>query len=236
MRKKVLRPTTLATLLVAAFLIAGLAVSLLQQQGSAKSPPAGQVREKKPRDIARERDWETEGSSESHAEYDDFESLMEGADAIVYGRIIDSKSFWDETGNPIDHGENITTEYAVDIYRVLKDKTQSSPPAPDKAFPAPLTTPLKIARNGGVVYENGHRAEVKVKGYESLNQGKEYVFFLDWSPDYKAFILAGGASGAVMVDDDQSLRPLAKSKDIQEKLRGVDLHSFINELSLKRWK
>jgi hypothetical protein len=231
MRKKALRPTALATLLAATLSITALAASFVLRRGSAQTPAAAQVREKKPRDIARERDWETEGSSESHGEYASLEKMTRGADAIVYGRIVESRSFWDESGHPLEHGENITTEYTVEIHRVLKDATPSITPEPGKPRPATVTTPLIIARNGGVVYENGHRASVKVKQYELLNPGRDYVFFLDWSPDFKAYILAGGASGAVLVNEDLSLKPLAKSTAIKEKLRGVDLESLVAAVS-----
>lgn len=157
--------------------------------------------------------------------------MTAGAHAIVYGRISDSKSFWDVSGHPIEHGENITTEHTVDVHRVLKDETRNLTPESGKPVPAPITTPLIIAHNGGVIYENGHRASVKVKEYEPLASGKECVLFLHWSSDYKAYILAGGASGVVMVNDDRSLKPLTKSEEIQEKLRGVDLESLISQLT-----
>lgn len=232
MRKKALPLTVLLTLL--AVTVAALAVTLAQRQGRAQSPNASQAKQKNLREIAKERDVEVEGSSESHSEYLTFAELTKDAVAIVHGRIVDSKSFFDESGHPIEHGENITTEYTVDVLRVLRDRTMNTMRSPDKPAPAPLSTPLKIARNGGAVYVNGHRAAVKVKGYESLIPGKQYVFFLFWSPDYKAYILAGGMSGAVMVNDDLSLKPLASSKEFQEKLRGVDLESFINQLSSDR--
>ncbi|HEU4596379.1 MAG TPA: hypothetical protein VFS10_14680 [Pyrinomonadaceae bacterium] len=230
MRKKALRSTALATLLAATLSITALAASFVLRRGSAKTPTAGQVREKKPRDIAKERDWEAEGSSESHAEYDSLEKMTEGADAIVYGRIVESKSFWDDAGHPVDHGENITTEYTVEIYRVLKDATRNITPEQGKPNPAPVMTPLVIARNGGVVNVNGHRASVKVKQYELLNPGQDYMFFLDWSSAYKAYILAGGASGAVLVNEDLSLKPLASSKELRAKLRGMALDDLIRQV------
>ena len=183
------------------------------------------------RDIAIERDVEVEGRSESPSEFTTLESLKEEAAAIVYGRITDARSFFDESGHPVEHGELITTEYTVDVLRVLKDTTPDAATQPGRAAPAPLATPLKIARNGGEVTVNGHRAVVKVKGYETLNPGKLYVFFLFWSPDYQAYVLAGNISGAVMVNDDLSLKPLASSKEIRLKLRGRDLESFINQLN-----
>jgi hypothetical protein len=42
--------------------------------------------------------------------------------------------------------------------------------------------------------------------------------------------LAGGLSGAVMVNDDLSLKPLASSKEIQAKLQGMELESLIKQV------
>jgi hypothetical protein len=229
MRKPILRWVTLLTLL--SVTVAALAVLLVQQQGAAKSQHVKQTKQKKLREIAMERDVEVEGVSESHSEYPTFEELTKDAAAIVYGRIIDSRSFFDESGDPVlEYGELITTEYTVDVLRVLKDKTSDTLPPRERPQPAPLNTPLKIARNGGVVYVNGHRAAVKVKGFESLEPGKQYVFFLFWSPDYKAYVFAGGLSGAVMVNDDLSLKALASSKEIQARLRGIDLESLFKQV------
>ena|SRR2546423_5753052 len=225
MRKKLVGSMTLLTVIGISFSAVVLAVSL-QQQGSAGQSNAKQ---KKLREVAEERDVEVEGSSGSHVEYVTLESLRREARAIVYGRIADSKSFFDES-SPIEYGENITTEYTVNVLRVLKDKTLETTPAPARAAPTPLSTSLKIARNGGVVYVNGHRASVKVKGFDSLEPGKQYVFFLSWSPDYKAYVLIFGISGVVMVNDDLSLKPLASSKELQAELSGMNLENFINQV------
>lgn len=229
MRKRLVHSTALLSLLVIA--ISLLVFSPAYHRGAAMLSPAGQGKTKKPIEIAKERDWEVEGNSEAPGGYGTLASLIEGAYAILHGRITEARSFWDESGHPIEHGENITTEYKVEVLRVLKDETWRVIPKPGEPAPPPVTTPLVISRNGGVVYVNGHRASVKVKEYESLAAGKEYLFFLDWSPAYKTYVLAGGASGAMMVNEDLSLKPLAKSKEIQEKLRGVSLEAFINQLS-----
>lgn len=192
-----------------------------------KSPSADQTKQKKLKEIALERDVEVSGGIHSQAEYSMLEELRKNAVAIVYGRVIDSKSFFDESGHPIEQGENITTEYTIDVYRVLRNVKSNTTRQPGQPVPAPLSTPLKIARDGGIVYVNGHRAEVKYKGYEFLEQGKQYVFFLFWSPDYQAYTLAGGISGVVAVNDDSSLSPLASSEDIHSKLRSMNLESFI---------
>lgn len=226
MKKRVLSVVALFALLTFIFSVAAFSGSVATPlQVSANT---SQSRPKKLREMAKERDVEVEGVSESHSEYPTFEELTKDAAAIVYGRIIDSESHFAEA-HPIEYGEVITTKYTVDVFRLLKDKTLDTLPPPERAQPAPLSAQLKIARNGGVVYVNGHRAAVKVKGYDCLEPGKQYVFFLFWSPDYKAYILAGGLSGAVMVNDDLSLKPLASSKEIQAKLRSMDLESLINQ-------
>jgi hypothetical protein len=230
MKRKIFRSIMPLFLLAAVLSVSALGVSLLQQQGAAKSATVSQTKQKPLKERAMERDVSVEGGIHPATEYRTFEALAKDAVAIVYGRVIDSKSFFDESGHPIGHGENITTEYTVEVYRVLRDRIMSSELPPDKAAPAPLTTPLKIARDGGVVYVNGHRAEVKYKGYESLKPGKQYVFFLFWSPDYQAYVLAGNISGVVMVNDDSSLKPLASSKEIQAELRNMDLESLIRQV------
>lgn len=231
MKKRISRSTVQLTILAVMFSVVALIAISVQRQGAAQSQDEKQPRQqKKLKEIAEERNIEVEGSSGYHIEDIALEDLTKGARAVVYGRIIDSHSFFDESGAPVEHGENITTEYTVDVYRVLKDTTPDTAPSPGQAAPAPLATPLKIARNGGVVYVNGHRASVKVKGFESLGPGKQYVFFLSWSPDYKAYVLSYGIFGAVMVNDDLSLKPLASSKGNHAKLRGMNLESLINQI------
>jgi hypothetical protein len=214
-----------------AAVIAVLTVSTVYLQGSAQSPSAKKERPKKLREIAMERDVEVEGVDGSHhLTYVTMESIKQDASAIVYGRIINSRSFFDPSGAPIEQGENITTEYTVEVLRVLRDRTWETMPNPGRPAPEPLTTPLTIARNGGVVLVNGHRASVKVKGYEALSPGKYYVFFLFWSSNYKAYVLAHGIFSVVMVNEDSSLEPLASSKEMQAELRGVKLEDLLAQI------
>src|SRR5712664_2145053 len=100
MRKRILRSMTVLSVLVVA--VAGLAISLVPRQGTANSFNAGQWKEKKLRDIAVERDVEISGESESHSEYTSLEELTKDASAIVYGRIIDSKSFFEDRCDPVE--------------------------------------------------------------------------------------------------------------------------------------
>lgn len=233
MKKKVLNSMTLLTVL--AVTVGALTVSLVQRHGSAQSPNVSQAQQKNVRDRAKQGDVEVPGSSGHDLAYTTRAHLESGSRAIVYGRIVDSKSFFDESGGPVQYGELITTEYLVEVLRVLKDTTLESMPPPGKAVPAPLITPLKIARNGGVVNVNGHRAAVKVKGFDALNTGKEYVFFVNWSADYKAYILTAGIFGVVRVNGDLSLGPVDDSSDkMKSEFRGIDLDSLANEISRRR--
>jgi hypothetical protein len=228
MKSKVLRVMTLLTVL--AVTVGALAVSLIERQGSAVSPNVSQAQQKKLRELAMQRDVEVEANSGSDLAFTTLASLKAESKAIVYGRIMDSKSFFDESGHPAEYGEVITTEYTVEVLRVLKDSTLETMPSLGKAVPAPLTTPLKIARNGGVVNVNGHRAAVRVKGFDNLSPGKQYVFFVNWSPDYKAYVLTSGVYGAVTVNADLSLNPVDSSDKMKSEFRGIDLDGLANEI------
>jgi len=79
-----------------------------------------------------------------------------------------------------------------------------------------------------VVYVNGHRASVKVNGFDEVNEGQEYVFFLFWGSAYKAYYPAGGNSGVVVVNYYLGLRSLATSPEMQSKVRRMKLEDLIN--------
>jgi hypothetical protein len=226
--KKMLRSISVLSL----FLVipAGVAVWPMSRQDAANRANAGQAKQKKLREIAMERDVEFETGDTSDLEYASLEGLKKESNAIVYGQIIDSKSFFDESGAPIEYGELITTEYTVDVLRIFKNTTLETMASPDKPFPAPLSTPLKIARNGGVVYVNGHRAAVKVKGYDALTPGNKYVFFLNWSPDCRAYTLTCCIFAAVLVNDDLSLTSHGSSKKFDTELRNMNLESFLEQI------
>jgi hypothetical protein len=169
-----------------------------------------QNRPKTLRERARERDVEVEGAGDQLADID-LGSLKSESHAIVYGRILNTRSFFEESPSEIESGENITTEYEFQIARVLKDTTTEVIPLAPKPAPALLISPLRIARNGGVVSVNGHRASVKVKGFDAIESGKSYVMFLNWSPDYRAYVPTAGIFGVVAVSDDRGLRSLSSS-------------------------
>ena len=228
MKRKILRSASPVFLLAVMLSVGVLAALLTQQRGATKPLTINQSKQKTLREMARERDTLRESSA--LPQFSTFDELVELPHAIVYGRITDSVSFFGESDHPLEDGDYITTEYTVEIKRVLKDTRLNTPLGPGQPAPAPLVTPLKISRNGGVVHINGHRAEVKVKGYESLKPGRDYVLFLFWSTDYKSYILAGDMSGVVIVNDDNSLLPLASSDAIRERLRGANVESLAAEI------
>jgi hypothetical protein len=190
------------------------------------------ARPKSLKERALERDVEVESTAESDLAAANLPALTSGSSAIVVGKIKDAKSFFDESGHPLlEYGDIITTEYDVEVLRVLKNTTLERMPPAGILGPAPVTTPLKIARNGGVVQVNGHKAAVKIKGYEALVPGREYVFFLNWSPDYKAYVFSYGLSGAVAVDAKRSLRPLADNEELRSSFSKLNLDTLAAEIN-----
>ena len=206
-----------------------------QVQSAASNVPAQDQDKTRPKSLkerALERDVEVESTAEADLTSVTLPELTKVSSAIIVGKITNAKSFFDESGDPVlEYGDIITTEYAIDVLRVLKNTTLETMPPADKLPPAALITPLKIARNGGVVHVNGHKAAVKVKGYEGLIAGREYVFFLNWSPDYKAYVLSYGIFGAVAVDENKSLRPLASGEEIKANFRKLNLDTLAAEIN-----
>lgn len=221
MRKKLLRSLTALTLIAAAFSITAWSLSLLRQrQGNPQSSDGEKSKRKTLREIARERDVEVIGHVESEAEYDDMQSLAKAANAIVVGRVTSA-------GSSFDGDDNITTTYQVDVQRVLRDATSEVPLLPGWTPPTSLTPTVKLIRHGGVVEVNGHRASTKSDGQKSLAVGKDYILFLWWSPSFNAYYLAGGNSGAILVDSNRRVRPLGKTA--KAKYRDFDVEAFISE-------
>jgi len=199
------------------------------QSGDKERRIENQQKPKTLRERARERDVEVDGGGDELADID-LGSLKSESRAIVYGRVLNSRSFFEESPFEIESGENITTEYEFQITRVLKDTTTEVIPSAPKPAPALLISPLKIARNGGVVLVNGHRASVRVKGFEAIESGKSYVMFLNWSPDYRAYVPTAGILGVVAVNADRSLRSLSSSNSLQTHFNKLNLEAFLSEL------
>jgi hypothetical protein len=225
MKNRILNLLTLVTVLAIAFWFFASSERVDSQSDSANSR---QTKPKKLRERAAERDVEVDGPSGCDLTHVTVEGLSKDSSAIVYGKINGSRSFFDES-SPSEAGDHITTEYSIDVLRVLKDTTRATA-SPQTDVPAPLTTPLKIARNGGMVMVNGHRASVRVKDFEELNSGNQYVFFLNWSPDYKAYILTNCALGAILVKDDLQLKPLGNSKELRAELSALNLQGLFKHI------
>jgi hypothetical protein len=223
MTTKHLRAVTILTL-------AGLTLSLTAWGIASVPRQGGQVKQtegakpKTLREIARERDIEVEEPAEGlNTEYNDLHLLAKHAEAIVVGRIMDEESSF-------DGDDYIVTTYRLDVLRVLKDTRLNAPLNAGQEPPAPLVTPLKLARPGGVVTINGHRASRILKGGERLKPGTDVLLFLWWSPNFKAYTLAGGVSGVLLIDGQQRLRPLG-SKTGMLKFEGGDLQAVVDEIT-----
>jgi hypothetical protein len=193
---------------------------LLRQQDTPRAANSQGPRRKTLREMAQGDDVEVVSEPETEVEYDDLRLLAKAANAIVVGHVTSAESSFD--------GDNsIFTAHKVVVERVLKDATGEVPLLPEWASPAPLTPDIKLVRQGGVVHVNGHRASVKTSGQESLAVGRKYVFFLWWSPNFKAYYLAGGNAGAVLIDGRRVARPLGKA--FKTRYPDSDVESFIAE-------
>jgi hypothetical protein len=225
MRKKALRSLTLLTLLAAAFSVTAWAVSVVQEQvGSQQPQDRSSTKRKTLREIAQEQDIEFD-MREGHfdKEYSDLRWLAKHSDAIVLGRILEEETYFS--------GDNdITTKYKVDVHRIIKDGTSAAAllsQSLGRDVPVPLTTPLRFTRFGGTVHVNGHRASLRVKGSELLTSGKTYILFLQWTG--RNYHIAGGISGAVLVEDNHRVKPLGSEKGMLE-FNDTHLEILVSEL------
>jgi hypothetical protein len=217
MRSRVQRSLTVFTLLsLTLFSTFWFTTGVYSQRGQQQAKDADNLadllKRKTLREVALERDVEIISHPEL-AEYNDLHSLARGADTIVVGRITHAESSFDESDN------NIDTTYSVDVQRVLK------------ATP-PITSPLNFVGFGGVVHVNGHRASTRVKGFDLLKTGKDYILFLEWRPKRQSYILAGGMSGAFLIEDHSLIRVLASSQKsrLKHQYNDMELESFILEV------
>jgi hypothetical protein len=173
------------------------------------------------REIAKERDVEVEvPEMESTTEYEDLGLLAKQAEAIVVARLIDEESAF-------DGDDHILTSCRLDVQRVLKQTQLNAPLGIEAELPAPLVGPLKVVRPGGVVVVNGRRATSRLKGSEKLKPGRQFLFFLWWSPAYKAYTLAGGVSGVFLIEADQRVKPLGL-KEGMRKYEGNNVQAVID--------
>jgi hypothetical protein len=222
-KEKILRSITFLTLLSVALSVAAWAIASAQKQDP-KS--ADTTRSKTLREKALEQDVEID-MREGHfdREYSDLRTLAKHSDAIVVGRLLKEESYFS--------GDNhITTIYTVDVQQVIKDGTSEAgrlSQSVGNEFPTPLTTPLRFTRFGGAVQLNGHRASVRMKGSELLTSNNTYVLFLQWTG--RNYHIAGGMSGAVLVDGNFRTKPLGTNQAL--KLKSYDklnLRAFIEEI------
>ena len=222
MKTKLLRSLTLLTLSGIVLSLTVWAIASSSQQDTLATQ-ADKTQRKTLLEVARARDVETDvPEMENTAEYDDVRLLARHAEAIVVGRIIEEESAFDGE----DH---ILTSYQLDVQSVLKQTKLNAPLGMGDETPVPLVTPLKVVRPGGVVLVNGRRATSKLKGSEPLKPGRAFLLFLWWSPAYKAYTLAGGVSGAFLVDSEQRLKPLG-FKSGMLKHDGEGLQTLIDEI------
>ncbi|HKG12663.1 MAG TPA: hypothetical protein VKB12_04970 [Pyrinomonadaceae bacterium] len=75
---------------------------------------------------------------------------------------------------------------------------------------------------------NGHRASHRFEG-KTLAAGDEYVLFLWWSPNFNAYYLAGGSSGAFRVGADGRVSPLGTKAGVLRH-KGGGLQAVIDEI------
>lgn len=174
------------------------------------------------RQVAAERDIELPVPSDLTVEFSTLDGLKENSVVVVYGRIVK------ETSGFTESGDLITTDYTLNVTRVIKDNRLKYASLTGESEVLPLTTPLKFYRHGGEVMVNGHRASRKLEGGELLSKGKDYVLFLCWNPYEKSYFLAG-LSGAFLVDERNRLKPL-RGRDGISKYEGADLETLIDEL------
>ena len=221
MRKSPLRVLLAFTLCAAAFAVSPWPSSPL---GGAQEPGAERPARKSLRELARERDVVVLSHSEVENEYHDVRNLAKAANAIVLGRLTGG-------GASFDGDDSIVTTYQVDVQRVLKDAQEGAPEVrllPGYKPPAPLQPTIKLVRSGGTVRVNGHTASLKADGAKPLPVNADYILFLWWSPSFNAYYLAGGNSGAVLVDADRRVKPLGAA--MSARYNGADVETFISEL------
>lgn len=224
MKKKILCLVTILPMLATVFSFGAWG---LASEGAFQKAGHGPSKAKTLREIGQQRDFESEVPiSESNVEYDDLRLLSKNSDAMVIGRIVQESSGF--SGDDL-----IVTTYTVDVRRVLSDRTgevmSTLKVLGEQGPPAPLSTPLEVVRDGGIVTIDGHRVATTLRGSEGLKAGHDYILFLHWSRHFKAYRLAGGMSGVVLVGPDLVVKPLGSRKGVI-KHNGTPLDAFVSEI------
>lgn len=222
MRNRLLRPVTLLALTAAALSLTAWAIASAPRQ-SPQAAQADETKRKTLRERARERDVDVqEIEDELSGEYSDLRTLAKHAESIVVGRVTSAQPSF-------DGDDFIYTTYQIDVQRVVKDTQLNAPLMAGQEPPAPLMTPLKLVRPGGTVMVNGHRATEALQGGDRLKPGNDFLLFLWWSPNFKAYRLAGGISGAFLVGADERVSPLG-TKAGMLRHKGGGLQAVIDEI------
>lgn len=222
MKNRLLRAVTIIALTAAALSLTAWAIASAPRQ-RAQAAQTDETKRKTLRELARERDVEVqELEDELSGEYSDLRTLAKHAEAIVVGRVTSAQSSF-------DGDDFIYTTYQIDVQRVIKATQLNAPLMAGEEPPAPLMTPLKLVRPGGTVMVNGHRAIQALQGGDRLKPSNDFLLFLWWSPNFKAYLLAGGISGAFRVNADQSLSPLG-TKAGMLRHKGGGLQAVIDEI------
>lgn len=221
MKDKVLRFMTVGAVLATVATLAIWSTGVVGKQ-------QGETKVKKLSEIGSERNVEvTVPNIHGTAEYTDLESLSRAAYAIVVGRITEEKSTF-------DGDDSIFTTYSFDVQRVIKDAHTTTSVPSGYEEPTPITSPMKVVRDGGVVEYRGHRVSAKLRGSELLKRENDYVLFMDWSPAFHSYKLLGGCSGAFLIRHGlNQVRPLGFASGLLN-YEGKDLESFLQEVIARR--
>ncbi|HYX71186.1 MAG TPA: hypothetical protein VE732_00325, partial [Nitrososphaera sp.] len=114
----------------------------------------------------------------------------------------------------------ITTEYQINVNEVIKGNL-----LPDEK--------LNLSLPGGtVVFEDGTSAEIKTPGFEGLENGKTYVFFLSTKKGAAySFVATGGVQGLFELPADKSgVKPKGHDSDLVQKYKDRAVGDFLEEI------
>jgi len=182
----------------------------LPDKGYAQEPNKTDQKRKSLFELAKEQDVEIIAHHHSEGEHS-IETLAK-SEAIVQGRIIKTTT--------ILEGDSLYTTYTIETQRIIKPFVSGVPIEAyqilEKTPPEPIGAIFQLSRPGGSMTINGHQINEKVAGFDELTQGKNFIFFLCWSGDYKTYMLSGGISGVILVDDDLKILPLAKTDRVKK--------------------
>ncbi|MFN2453940.1 MAG: hypothetical protein ABR577_06925 [Pyrinomonadaceae bacterium] len=228
MNRRILRPLTILTLLVAFISATAWVVSYVHAQTSPQQPSNQSKAPKRQtvREYAQEHDITVERSIHGDSDITDLSLLLKHSSAVILGHITKAEASFDVTGNEVN------TTYTIEVKRVIKDVPSDAARQLGLPLPAPLVTPLKMKRPEGEVEINGHHVSFvsQARSFKLLKEGNDYIFFMNWGSEGKAYRVIGGLSGMYLVESTGRIKPLSTEKIIQDKYAGLDVESFINEL------